>query len=128
MRKLLIEQILMDENLASGGAMTIEDVEREAKRGIHTIEYKKIVKERIARGQYNMNEVKKEYKVTKDPSIYNSDGMMFAGRTQSYNNRAEYESKHSLVTLYDINAGTFKTFKRTGIISFDGTPVHDTRI
>jgi hypothetical protein len=128
MRKFLIEQILMDENLASGGAMTIEDVEREAKRGIHTIEYKKIVKERIARGQYNMNEVKKEYKVTKDPSIYDADGMMFAGKSQSYNNRAEYESKHSLVTLYDINAGTFKTFKRAGIISFDGTPVHDTRI
>ena len=128
MRKFLIEQILMDENLASGGAMTIEDVEREAKRGIHTIEYKKIVKERIARGQYNMNEVKKEYKVTKDPSIYDADGMMFAGKPQSYNNRTEYESKHSLVTLYDINAGTFKTFKRAGIISFDGTPVHDTRI
>lgn len=127
-RRFLIEQILMDERLKSGGSMSIEDVMREAKRGVHTIVYKKVVKERIARGQYNMKEATKEYEITKDPSIYDSDGMMFAGKSQSYNNRAEYESKHSLVTLYDINAGTFKTFKRAGIISFDGTPVQDNSI
>lgn len=123
-RKFLIEQILMDERLKHNGSMTIEDIKRELKRGIHVIKYKKQVKQRIARGQYDISEVVKEYEITKDPSIYDSDGTMFAGRPRNNEaERAAYTQKHQLVTAFDINAGTFKTFKEHNIISFDGNPV-----
>lgn len=123
-RNFLIEQILMDEHIASHGAMTLDDVKREVKHGVHNIVYKKVVKQRIARGQYDMSEVTKEYKVTKDPAIYDADGTMFSGRTN--NNAAErqaYTSARQLITLYDVEAGTFKTFKEYSIVSFDGIPV-----
>lgn len=123
-RKFLIEQILMDERLKHNGSMTIEDIKRELKRGVHVIEYKKQVKQRIARGQYDISEVVKEYEITKDPSIYDSDGTMFAGRSRSNEDeRLAYTQKHQLVTAFDINAGTFKTFKEYNIVSFDGNPV-----
>lgn len=128
--KLLIEQILMDEQIANEGTIGIDDVIRELKHGVHEIEYEKTVKERISRGKYNTYKTVNKYTVTTDSTIINEipeeDAEESASPRRDPKIRAGMNAVHRLVTVFDIKAKTFKTLKYANILTFDGVQVnHD---
>lgn len=128
---LLIEQILMDEQIESEGTIGIDDVIRELKHGIHEIEYEKTVKERISRGNYKHYNVVKKYKITNDPSIFEKllseeDAESSVSPRRDHKVRAGLNAVHRLVTVFDVEAKTFKTLKYANILTFDEIKVnHD---
>lgn len=132
--KLLIEQILMDEQINNEGTIGIDDVIRELKHGVHEITYQKTVKERISRGNYKTYDVVNTYEVTNDPAIFNElieqdpeeDAEQGMSARKDPKVRAGMNAVHRLVTVFDINAKTFKTLKYANILKFDGIEVnHD---
>lgn len=128
--KLLIEQILMDEQIANEGTIGIDDVIRELRHGIHEIEYEKTVKERISRGKYNTYTVINKYTITTDSAIINEIPREDAEETTAPRRdpkiRAGMNAVHRLVTVFDVKAKTFKTLKYANILTFDGIQVnHD---
>lgn len=126
--KLLIEQILMDEQIASENSITMDNVARELKNGVHVILYSK-------KDKKTGSDIEKKYNVTRDQRIIeeleaakaklDTDEDAEETRTgRSPKVRAALNAVHRLITVYDVQAETYKTLKYANIISFDGIPVN----